>query len=125
MRSRVFCLLLAAVALALIPVAAEAGYRRAPRGWGVVQDVHHYGYYPRYRSVYHVYNTDPYAYYASPRRYYPYYNSGYWRPTVELRYRRDCCRAYSALPPYYQAWGYPKRYYNHRARYHHHRHRHW
>ncbi len=34
---------------------------------------------------------------------------GYWRPTRELRLRQACCRpAYYALPPYYQAWGYPR-----------------
>jgi hypothetical protein len=124
MRLRVFALLAAAVCLALTPIAAEAGHRRAPRGYGEVQVVHHYGYYPRYRNVYNRdFYTDPYAYRASPRGYYPYYNSGYWRPTAELRYRRACCRPYSALPPYYQAWGYPKRVYykNNGRRYH----RHW
>lgn len=133
MRLRVFALLAAAVGLALMPVAAEAGHRRAPRGYGEVQVVHHYGYYPRYRHVYHSdFYTDPYAYRASPRGYYPYYNSGYWRPTNELRYRRACCRPFAALPPYYQAWGYPNyRYVKyrkwHRGHHHHHRrhHRHW
>lgn len=130
MRSRVFALLIAAAGLVHLPIVAEAGHRRAPRGWGETQVVHHYGYYPRYRHVYHrSYYTDPYAYRASPRGYYPYYNSHYWRPTRELRYRRDCCRPVATLPPYYQAWGYPKRHYKHRKwhRHHHgyHRHHHW
>lgn len=129
MRSRVFALLAAAFGLALMPVAAEAGHR-APRGWGHVQTVHHYGYYPRYHHYYHVhYRTDPYAYRWEPRGYYPYYNSGYWRPTWELRHRRACCRPVAVLPPYYQAWGHPHRYYHHRKwhrRHHgHHRHGHW
>ena len=130
MRLRVFSLLAALAALIALPFAAEAGHR-APRGWSGVQDVHHYGYYPRYRHVYHRnYYTDPYAYEYEPRRYYPYYNSGYWRPTYELRYRRACCRPELQLPRYYQAWGYPKRrYYKHHRKWHHHhygrRHRNW
>ena len=68
---------------------------------------------------------DPYAYYYHPRGYYPYYNSGYWRPLHTWRKpNRDF-----VIPPYYQAWGYPKRCYKHRAwhLYHHggHRHHHW
>jgi hypothetical protein len=116
MRSRVIALFLAAIGLALIPAAAEAGHRRHyynhdynARGWANSYEPF---YHRHYRSDW---EYDRYAYYASPRRYYPYYNSGYWRPTYELRARRDCCRPYTALPPYYQAWGYPtKRYYKYR-----------
>jgi hypothetical protein len=125
MRLRVFSLLAALAALIALPVSAEAGHRGAPRGWGEEQVVHHYGYYPRYRHVYHRhYYTDPYAYEYEPRRYYPYYNSGYWRPTHELRYRRACCRPELQLPRYYQAWGYPKRHYKHHRKWHRHHGRH-
>lgn len=129
MRLRVFALLAAVFGLALMPIAAEAGHRRAPRGWGEVQVVHHHGYYPRYRHVYHRHPyADPYAYRFAPRGYYPYYNSAYWRPTYELRHRR-AWRPAPRLPRYYQAWGYPKRYYNHRKwhrdHHGHHRHHHW
>lgn len=101
MRLRVFALLAAAIGLALIPVAAEAGHRR--------HGAHaHYQYYHRhYRSDW---EYDRYAYDYAPRRYYPYYNSGYWRPTYELRYRRNNYRPFASLPPYYQAWGYPRHY---------------
>ena len=68
--------------------------------------------------------VDPYAYSYEPRGYYPYYNSDYWRPAAELRYRRACCKPVLVLPPYYQAWGYPKPYSMHRAWYVRHRH-HW
>ena len=87
---------------------ADAG-RRHHRGWGDVQTVRHYRYTPRYNHVYVTRNGafDPYAYRFRPRGYYPYYNSGYWVPAAELRYRRACCRPYAALPPYYRAWGYP------------------
>jgi hypothetical protein len=89
---------------------AEAWHRK-PAGWGEVQTVTHYGYYPRYNHVYKVhYRTDPYAYQYEPRGYYPYYNSGYWRPAAEVRSKR-----LHALPPYYQAWGYPAPGYRHRA----------
>lgn len=109
MRSRVFSLLVAALALAIIPVAAEAGSRHGPRG--------------------NFYSFDRYEYRWEPRGYYPYYNSRYWAPTEALRYRRDCCRPVAALPPYYQAWGHPHRYYNHkrwhREHFGRHRHHHW
>ncbi len=115
MRSRVIALLAAvAIGLALIPAAAEAGHRRHHhhhhhhdgynhRGWGEA-------YYPFYHRYYRSdWEYDRYAYYATKPRYYPYYNSGQWRPTYELRYRSNHFRPYAALPPYYQAWGYPAR----------------
>lgn len=100
MRSRVIALLAAAIGIAMIPVAAEAGRR----GW---QDVYYPYYHRHLRSDGYL---DPHRYRYEPRRYYPYYNSGYWRPTWELRRRAACCRPFAELPPYYQAWGYPKRY---------------
>lgn len=104
MRSRVLALFLAAIGLALIPVAAEAGHRRHH---------HHHrdGFYTNYQFYHRHYRSDyeldRYRYYSSPRGYYPYYNSGYWRPTQELRYRR-AYRPFAELPPYYQAWGHPR-----------------
>lgn len=127
MRLRVIALLAAAMGLALIPAAAEAGHRRHHHHHG---EYNHRGwaesYYPYYHRHYRSdWEYDRYAYYHTPRGYYPYYNSGYWRPTVELRWRRACCRPVAALPPYYQAWGYPKRHHVHhrkwRHRHHHHR----
>ncbi len=61
----------------------------------------------RYRNVV-VEDTyvDPYAYSYSPRGYYPYYNSNYWGPPRIRRIRYQ-------LPPYYAAWGAPRRGYNH------------
>ncbi len=110
---------LAALAVAsLVPVAPAAAdgwyYHRAPAGYGRVQTVRHWGYYPRYRNVqsFH-YVTDPYAYRYEPRGYYPYYNSGYWRPAAEIRARRAAMYR-PVPPPYYGAWGYPVPAYNHR-----------
>ena len=100
----------AALGFGLAAAAPAEATHLKPKGWGEFQTVRHYGYYPRYNHVYYVhYRTDPYAYQYSPRGYYPYYNSGYWRPAYLVaplpRY---------ALPPYYQAWGYPVRGYSHR-----------
>jgi hypothetical protein len=125
MASRVIALLVAAVALFVLPAVADAGHRRKHYYPG--QEYNHRGwsneYYPYYHRHYRSdWEYDRHAYSYKPRRYYPYYNSGYWRPTYELRIRRDCCRPYAALPPYYQAWGYPKRYYAHRKYRRHHRH---
>ena len=122
MRSRVLALFLAAIGLALIPAAAEAGHRRHHHHYHPYQDYNHRGwanaYYPYYHRHYRSdWQYDPYAYRAAYRSYYPYYNSGYWRPTSELRYRRDCCRPVARLPRYYQAWGYPARSYGYRRHY--------
>jgi len=105
MRSRMLAVLAAAAALAIIPASADAGHRH--RVWHGAPVVRHHAYFPRY---WYDAEYDPYAYSYAPRRYYPYYNSGYWRPTVELQYRRACCRPYSGLPRYYRAWGYPVAY---------------
>jgi hypothetical protein len=109
MRLRVIALLAAVFGLVLIPVTAEAGHRRHHhhhyeynhRGWA---ESYTPSYHRHYRSDW---RYDPYRYSASPRGYYPYYNSGYWRPTHELRYRLDHYRPYAGLPPYYRAWGHP------------------
>lgn len=50
--------------------------------------------------------ADPYAYRYIPRGYYPYYNSHYWRKVRVKRFRGH-------LPPYYAAWGAPRRGYYH------------
>ncbi len=48
---------------------------------------------------------DPYAYRREQPRYYPYRNSGEWAPAWAYRQPR-----YGFLPPpYYKAWGYPRR----------------
>ena len=118
MRQRIFAAAFAVLAvfgLASKPAHATCYNDCAPRGWGHVRTVTHYGYYPRYQHVYAVhYVTDPYAYHYEPRGYYPYYNSGYWRPAAEMRWRR--AHQYRNINvPYYQAWGYPDRRYHHRA----------
>jgi len=126
----ILALVAAIMALGLAaPKPAEAGglhHASAPSGWGRLQTIRHWVYAPRYRHVYHTHvATDPYAYRYEPRAYYPYYNSGYWRPAHEMRKRRP----HFALPPYYKAWGYPKKHYKHREWHakHHGRHRvgHW
>lgn len=50
---------------------------------------------------------DPYVYRPEPRNYYPYYNSGYWVPDYVVRAKP---KPIYVLPPYYQAWGYPREY---------------
>ncbi len=119
MRQRFFAAVLAVLAglglAAQQPAEATCRYGCAPAGWGTVRTVQHWGYYPRYQHVYSVhYATDPYAYAYQPRGYYPYYNSGYWRPAYEMRQRRTYMYP-NVQVPYYQAWGYPKRGYHHRA----------
>lgn len=103
------------------PTASEAGgWHRdhPPAGWGRVQPVRHWVYYPRYHHHYHRHPvTDPYAYRYVRPRYYPYYNSGYWRPASVMHKRR----ARYHQPKYYRAWGRNKRVYRtyHSRRWHH------
>ena len=47
---------------------------------------------------------DPYAYAYARSRYYPNYDSAYWVPRSEMRYRT---RYPNRLPEYWAAWGYP------------------
>lgn len=69
--------------------------------------VRHWDHHPRYRHVYDGYAVaDPYAYRYIPRGYYPYYNSHYWRKVRIKRFRGH-------RPPYYKAWGSPRRGYRH------------
>lgn len=78
-----------------------------PAGWGTERTVRHWVYYPRYRHSYIQHGvTDRYAYRSEPRGYYPYYNSHYWgHPQIK--------RFGGHLPPYYAAWGAPRRHYRH------------
>lgn len=97
----VFAAMIAAVAIVLVaPQPADAG--------GLFRDRAAHG--------------DPYAYRYEPRGYYPYYNSRYWKPAHVMRKKR---RKYHKQAPYYQAWGYPKRHYNHREWHAKHHGRHW
>jgi len=124
MRSWVATLIAAAMCLALVPGAANADHRRKHyhpgedynlRGWNNQAEPF---YHRHYRSDW---EYDRYAYVPSRPSYYPYYNSGQWRPTYELRVRRACCRPDLVRPRYYQAWGYPKKVAYRKARHH----RHW
>lgn len=115
----------AALAMMVMPTTSEAGgwhHKRPPAGWGRVQPVRHWVYYPRYRHTYHTHPvTDPYAYHYKRPRYYPYYRSGYWRPAHVMRKRH---RVHYKHPRYYQSWGYGKPAYR-VMRYKRHYRRHW
>ena len=95
---------------AVIPQSASAfGWDRPdqPAGWGRLHTVRHWVYRPRYNHVYVSHpTTDRYQYHYAPRGWYPYYNSGYWGPARVKRFRGH-------LPPYYAAWGAPRRNYRH------------
>lgn len=81
-----------------------------PAGWERQRTIRHWVYHPNYRHFYlHSSATDPYLYQYRARGYYPYYNSMYWRPASQVH------RARFRLPPYYAAWGSPKRRYQHVA----------
>jgi hypothetical protein len=82
------------------PVPAVAGAGQNPDGVGIYTPAE-----PPVRGRPRVYRYDPRSWYHNPRGYYPYYNSGYWVPRSEMRYRY---RYRYVGPPYryYPAWGY-------------------
>lgn len=103
---------LAAAALAVIgtaapdPTRAEGMESARPAKSRVVR---RHAQAPRFAHVFNIYgypaaSEDPWAYSYQPRRYYPYYDSAYWRPHSEMRYRY---RYDLALGDYYSSWGYP------------------
>jgi len=64
----------------------------------------------------YVFDADPYAYRYSPRGYYPYYNSGYWSSAGYVR-ARNLEHYYNWIdirPPYFEAWGHPRKDWNNR-----------
>ena len=67
----------------------------------------------------YVFDPDPYAYQYEPRGYYPYYAAGYWRPTAYVKAReRVHYNVWNTQPPvysYYRSWGYPLKYWPHKA----------
>ncbi len=93
-------LALGAAALALgAPAPASAGGAN-PDGWGIYSPLE-----PPTRHRPRAYRYDPRSWYYSQRGYYPYYNSGYWVPRAEMRYRYR----YTYVGPKYRygpAWGY-------------------
>lgn len=84
----------AAAMLCSTPVAA--GGRGNPNGYGLYSPDGHGGY--RY---------DPRSWYYRQPGYYPYYNSHYWVPRSEMRYRYRYLY-YGPKYRYYPAWGYPR-----------------
>jgi hypothetical protein len=75
----------------------------APEGYEPTRVIHHWVYKPRFAHFYH---GDPYKYRYARRGYYPYYNSQYWVPAAEMRYRYR----YTYEGPkytYHPAWGAP------------------
>lgn len=79
------------------PVSAGGGN---PNGYGIYSPLE-----PPTRHRPRAYRYDPRSWYYSQRGYYPYYNSGYWVPRAEMRYRYR----YTYYGPKYQynpAWGY-------------------
>ena len=108
MASRVIALLVAAVALCMIPAVADAGHRRNHYRPGQEYNVR--GWSNEYRPYYHRHyrsdwEYDRYAYGYAPRSYYPYYNSGHWVPRQAMRYRYRYTY-YGPQYRYYRAWGY-------------------
>jgi hypothetical protein len=57
------------------------------------------------RGVPRAYRYDPRSWCYQPRGYYGYYNSGYWVPRAEMRYRYRY-QYQGPLYTYYPAWGY-------------------
>lgn len=95
----------AAMALALGAITAgpaAAGGRENPDGYGL---------YSPEDPKRGVYRYDPRSWYYQQPGYYPYYDSSYWVPRAEMRYRYRY-QYYGPKYRYYPAWGYPRSGYN-------------
>jgi hypothetical protein len=91
---------LGAIALTTVVVAPASAGSGNPDGLGIYTPAE-----PPVRHRPRLHRYDPRSWYYNPRGYYPYYNSGYWVPRSEMRYRY---RYRYVGPPYryYPAWGY-------------------
>lgn len=99
--------LLAFGAVPMQPAAAD-GMKDGRKASMVRKGAHHYHKYE--------FEPDPYIYRYEPRGYYPYYNSSYWSPARVVR-ERNHMRYYHEIdirPPYFTAWGHPRKDYHHR-----------
>lgn len=98
---------LPAIAGAIVVLAALgsspviAGGRGNPEGFGLYSPDPQHG----------AYRYDPRSWYYRQPGYYPHYNSGYWVPRAEMRYRYRY-QYYGPKFRYYPAWGYPRADYN-------------
>jgi hypothetical protein len=119
--------LAAVVGFGAVPIEQAAADGMKDRKASVVRKhKHKYAYQPQY-----VFDVDPYAYRYKPRGYYPYYNSDYWSPGRYVR-ARQVAHYYHWIqerPPYFQAWGHPRKHWHNRAWHAHHhgyiRRHHW
>ena len=89
----------AAVMLQLSP--AKASGRENPNGYGLYSP----------EAGKRAYRYDPRSWYYRQPGYYPFYNSRYWVPRAEMRYRYRYLY-YGPKHRYYPAWGYPRPGYN-------------
>jgi hypothetical protein len=100
---RVTTLLALGASAAIIGLAAATPAPAEPRnpdGIGIYTPAE-----PPVRHRPRLYRYDSRSWYYNRRGYYPYYNSGYWVPRAEMRYRYR----YAYRGPqyrYYPAWGY-------------------
>lgn len=88
-----------ALLLAAQPTPVSADFRN-PDGFGIYSPAA-----PPVRGRPRIYRYDPRSWYYTQRGYYPNYDSGYWVPRAEMRYRYR----YVYHGPRYQyvpAWGY-------------------
>lgn len=108
--------------MSLLGLVAVAGFSSAPMQEAaadgmkkrsvVRKHAHHRAHHHRY-----AFDVDPYAYRYSPRGYYPYYNSSYWSSARYVR-QRNVAHYYDWIqerPPYFKAWGHPRKDYHHRS----------
>jgi len=89
-----------ALACALSGAAPASAGGANPDGYGIYSPLE-----PPTRHRPRAYRYDPRSWYYSQRGYYPYYNSGYWVPRAEMRYRYRYTY-YGPKYQYYPAWGY-------------------
>lgn len=106
--------------MSLLGLVAVAGFSSAPTQEAAADGLKDRGKRSVARTYAHnqryMFDVDPYAYRYSPRGYYPYYNSSYWSSARYVR-ERNVAHYYDWIdirPPYFQAWGHPRKGYQHR-----------
>jgi hypothetical protein len=87
--------------IAVLGAPAQAGGRQNPDGLGIYSPLE-----PPTRGRERELRYDPRSWYYEQRGYYPHYDSSYWVPRAEMRYRY---RSQYQGPKYhyYPTWGYP------------------
>jgi len=101
MRFNIQLAIVASALTLIVGAPAQAGGRENPDGLGIYSPLE-----PPVRGRERALRYDPHSWYYEQRSYYPHYDSSYWVPRAEMRYRYRS-QYYGPKYHYYPTWGYP------------------